>query len=140
MSDEHAVKSLYFNILNNKSTKAAYRDSDEEKEKRHRCQLDKDRDKALKAQRKKLKERDIRDGKIARGEESSDSEIPFFMQDASIRAAKAEKLKADKKRKKAEKRALKKVKKKDKKKHKKKDKKRKKKESSSSDSDSSSSD
>eukprot|EP00397_Hematodinium_sp_SG-2012_P057933 GEMP01072864.1.p1 GENE.GEMP01072864.1~~GEMP01072864.1.p1 ORF type:complete len:104 (-),score=16.74 GEMP01072864.1:743-1054(-) len=64
MSDEHAVKSLYFNILNNKSTKAAYRDSDEEKEKRHRCQLDKDRDKALKAQRKKLKERDIRDGKV----------------------------------------------------------------------------
>merc|ERR1711959_404176 len=54
-------------------------------EKKHSKKLDKKRAKALRKQHKKLQELDQ---KHAKGSpDSSDDDIPFFMQDASIRSA-----------------------------------------------------
>eukprot|EP00428_Durinskia_dybowskii_P010412 CAMPEP_0170308652 /NCGR_PEP_ID=MMETSP0116_2-20130129/54772_1 /TAXON_ID=400756 /ORGANISM="Durinskia baltica, Strain CSIRO CS-38" /LENGTH=116 /DNA_ID=CAMNT_0010560847 /DNA_START=153 /DNA_END=500 /DNA_ORIENTATION=+ len=82
------VKELYYDILNSKGTKRTYAESDnEEDEKKHVKKLNKRRAKELRKQQKKLEEQDRR---FAAGEDNSDDDVPFFMQDASIRAAQRE--------------------------------------------------
>merc|ERR1711988_140559 len=64
-------------------TKGTYEEeANEDMEKKHSKKLDKKRAKALRKQHKKLQELDEKN----KGEDS-DSDIPFFMQDASIRSA-----------------------------------------------------
>eukprot|EP00928_Gymnodinium_smaydae_P087214 TRINITY_DN71515_c0_g1_i1.p1 TRINITY_DN71515_c0_g1~~TRINITY_DN71515_c0_g1_i1.p1 ORF type:complete len:162 (-),score=66.80 TRINITY_DN71515_c0_g1_i1:82-567(-) len=75
------IKSLYFDILNSKGTKSSYEEIGNEKdESKHSRKLNKKRAKALRKQQKKLME----------GDKDSDDEIPFYMQDASIKAAMVE--------------------------------------------------
>merc|ERR1712010_154427 len=70
-------------ILNCKGTKGTYQETaNEDLEKKHSKKLDKKRAKALRKQHKKLQALDEKN----KGN-SSDSDIPFFMQDASIRSA-----------------------------------------------------
>mmetsp|Transcript_64145 Transcript_64145/g.165115 ORF Transcript_64145/g.165115 Transcript_64145/m.165115 type:complete len:159 (-) Transcript_64145:44-520(-) len=79
------IKELYFDILNCKGTKTAYAESDhEEEERKHVKKLNKRRAKELRKQQKKL---EVQDQRFAKGEDNSDEDVPFFMQDASIRAA-----------------------------------------------------
>merc|ERR1712196_242607 len=81
-----AVKSLYYDILNSKGTKRTYQeDENEDDEKKHSNKLNKKRAKALRKQQKKL---EAKDKKLEA--EDSDGELPFFMMDASIVAARKE--------------------------------------------------
>merc|ERR1712087_1017694 len=82
------IKDLYYDILNCKGTRTAYAESDnEEEEKKHSKKLDKKRAKNLRKQQKKL---EMQEKRFAAGEDNSDEDVPFFMQDASIRAAQRE--------------------------------------------------
>eukprot|EP00429_Kryptoperidinium_foliaceum_P033006 CAMPEP_0176171626 /NCGR_PEP_ID=MMETSP0120_2-20121206/87876_1 /TAXON_ID=160619 /ORGANISM="Kryptoperidinium foliaceum, Strain CCMP 1326" /LENGTH=154 /DNA_ID=CAMNT_0017509485 /DNA_START=83 /DNA_END=547 /DNA_ORIENTATION=- len=81
------VKELYYDILNCKGTKQTYAESDnEEEERKHAKKLNKRRAKELRKQQKKLK---MADKRFETGADS-DEDIPFFMQDASIKAAQKE--------------------------------------------------
>eukprot|EP00929_Paragymnodinium_shiwhaense_P069375 TRINITY_DN34998_c1_g2_i1.p1 TRINITY_DN34998_c1_g2~~TRINITY_DN34998_c1_g2_i1.p1 ORF type:complete len:164 (-),score=86.52 TRINITY_DN34998_c1_g2_i1:55-546(-) len=84
-TDGSKVKDLYFDILNGKGTATSFQENDlsMEQESKHIKKLNKKRAKALEKQQRKLKAQDAANGL----EEDSDGEIPFFMQDASIRAA-----------------------------------------------------
>merc|ERR1719262_216610 len=76
------IRELYYDILNCKGTKGQYEEeTNEDLEKKHSKKLDKKRAKALRKQHKKLQELD------EENKGDSDDDIPFFMQDASIRAA-----------------------------------------------------
>merc|ERR1712048_961614 len=82
------IKELYYDILNCKGTRTSYAESDnEEEEKKHSKKLDKKRAKNLRKQQKKL---ELQEKRFAAGEDNSDEDVPFFMQDASIRAAQRE--------------------------------------------------
>lgn len=79
------IKEMYFDILNCKGNTRSYEESDNEAaEQKHVRKLNRKRAKELRKQQKKIKDQDAR---AARGEDNSDEDIPFFMQDASIRAA-----------------------------------------------------
>merc|ERR1712194_847324 len=80
------VKDQYFDILNNKNTTKDYVEDagSQKREEKHIKKLNKVRAKELRKQQKKLKT-----GGRGLGDSDSD-ELPFWMQDASIRAAQAE--------------------------------------------------
>merc|ERR1711933_573996 len=82
------IKELYYDILNCKGTRGSYEEAEnEEEEKKHVKKLNKKRAKELRKQQKKMQDQDKR---FKNGEDNSDDDIPFFMQDASIRAAQKE--------------------------------------------------
>merc|ERR1712107_681014 len=88
------IKELYYDILNCKHTKNAYEESESgDLERKHVKKLNKRRAKELKRQQKKLKAQEKR---FRHGEDNSDEDIPFFMQDASIRAAQVERMREHK--------------------------------------------
>merc|ERR1719329_396014 len=103
------IRELYYDILNSKGTKNVYQEGghNEDLEKKHSKKLDKKRAKALRKQHKKLQELDEKN----KGNDS-DSDIPFFMQDASIRSAMRAREFAEMERKEEEKKAAKDAKKK----------------------------
>mmetsp|Transcript_115639 Transcript_115639/g.210316 ORF Transcript_115639/g.210316 Transcript_115639/m.210316 type:complete len:1357 (-) Transcript_115639:347-4417(-) len=79
------IRELYYDILNCKGTRGSYEEEgNEDLERKHSKKLDKKRAKALRKQNKKLK---AQDDKFMKGEDLSDDDMPFWMQDASIRAA-----------------------------------------------------
>ncbi|CAL1127742.1 unnamed protein product [Cladocopium goreaui] len=74
------VKDMYYEMINGRGGKRSYEeDANEADEKKHVKKLNKRRAKELRKQQKKLQD------EMAKAD--SDDEIPFFMQDASIKAA-----------------------------------------------------
>merc|ERR1719325_494204 len=80
------IKELYFDILNCKGNTRAYEEAEfAQEERKHTKKLNKRRAKELRKQQKKLK---AQEKKFMQGDEdASGDEVPFFLQDASIRAA-----------------------------------------------------